>query len=95
MERRADERIRKRGLGRIAGKPAILVDISSHGVQMLVPAIPKFRMVDIHLRIGDHILDCHGEIVWVRKSIAAGQSHCLGIIVRDPQPDFLQLAAKN
>jgi hypothetical protein len=91
MDMRRDERVRKRGLARVDDKPGIMVDMSRGGIQITVPSLPKMKQVTIRLQLGERVINCLGEIIWVRRTLTPGSPHHMGIAIKSAPPEYLAI----
>ncbi len=91
MEKRKENRIKKRILTKLEERPAIVVDISQSGIQISMNSVPKNQEIAIKLQIGDKVIDLQGDIRWINKTMFNKSSSNIGIAIRDAPMEYLQL----
>jgi len=91
MEKRKEKRVRKRMLSSLEDRPAIIVDVSQNGIQISMSSTPKNQLVSIKLQIGGKVINLHGDIRWINKTISTQNSSNIGIAIHEAPPEYLQL----
>jgi hypothetical protein len=91
MEKRKEKRVRKRMLSSLEDRPAIIVDVSQSGIQISMSSTPKNQLVSIKLQIGGKVINLHGDIRWINKTISTQNSSNIGIAIHEAPPEYLQL----
>jgi len=91
VEKRKEKRVKKRMLSSLEERPAIIVDISQSGIQISMSSSPKNQLVSIKLQIGGKVIDLHGDIRWINRTVSAQNSSNIGIAIHEAPAEYLRL----
>ncbi|MCP4151604.1 MAG: PilZ domain-containing protein [bacterium] len=95
MNKRLDKRVKTRQFAQIAGKSGMLSDVSEHGLHITTSSLPKKRKIDITFESLGQTITVVGVVKWYRKKTSLSTLNHLGVIIRNPPPEFFQFVNQN
>jgi len=94
MEKRRDERVKKRMSVTVNDKVGFVVDMSQSGIQLLMSSVPQSRDVSIRFQTEEKSFELQGVIKWIRKQISQYQQYQVGILLTNACYEYYQLIEK-
>lgn len=94
MERRKNDRMKKRLSVSIDDKVGIVSNMSSEGMQLIMTALPANREVYIRFQIDDQTFELKGYVRWIRKQLSIYQQYLVGLSITNATYEYYQLIKK-
>ena len=94
MERRKNERLKKRISVSIDDKVGIVSNMSSDGMQLIMTALPSNREVYIRFQVDDQTIELKGNVRWIRKQLSIYQQYLVGLSITNATYEYYQLIQK-
>ncbi len=94
MERRKNQRVKRRFSVTINGNAAIVNNLSKDGMQLLMTVVPPERNVNVHFQIGDQVFDLKGVVLWIKKQVSIYKQYQVGISLTNATYEYYQLIDK-
>jgi hypothetical protein len=88
MDKRREERVKKRVVVKLNDKPSILEDISKNGIKLTAAHIPPSRYVDITIEAGEEKLALRGYIRWIKRQITFHSPKKIGLSLIDVPDEY-------
>jgi hypothetical protein len=94
MERRKNERVKKRLSVSINDKVAIVSNMSHDGMQLIMTALPGNRTVYVRFQVDDQTFELKGYVRWIRKQLSIYQQYLVGLSITNATYEYYQLIQK-
>jgi len=94
MERRKNDRMKKRLSVSIDDKVGIVSNMSSEGMQLIMTALPANREVYIRFQVDDQTFELKGYVRWIRKQLSIYQQYLVGLSITNATYEYYQLIKK-
>ncbi len=95
MEKRKSKRVKTHQLAKICGNTGVVNNVSSRGLLVSTPIMPKNRKIDVTFEADGEQVTVWGTVQWLRRKTTLQRLNFLGVLLKDAPPSYYLFVSEH